>query len=173
MEKENLVRRYNLSVDTDSSCSLTALLVAIADRIIPGIQDNLRILLVSQIDSDEDSFVLAGEDEETRHRPEYTVTERVVKTDRCRNKALREQEGINHRSLRVYLICFLIVLLKAHESSSTTAIAKAVLSIQLSRAKDEAEEARLIAQRRSGTRGSDARKQLLKAEAKLSEYQER
>jgi len=65
------------------------------------------------------------------------------------------------------------VLLKALESLSTSAIAEAVFSIRLSRAKDEVEEARKIALRRSGTRGSEARKRLLKAEAVVAEYEQR
>ena len=63
--------------------------------------------------------------------------------------------------------------MKAYESSSPSAIAEAVFSIRLSRAKGEAEEAKKIAQRRSGTRGSVARKELLKAEALVSDYEQR
>ena len=154
----------------------TALLKAISERIIPGLPDNLRILLVSQIDHNDEASVLAGEDEGTQHDPELTVTERVVKSDRRREKALLEQQSF-YLSILVDFLSLLslayLALLKAFESTSITAIAEALFFIRLSRAKDEAEEARKIAQRRSGTRGSEARKQLLKAEAIVSEYEER
>jgi ATP-binding cassette subfamily F protein 3 len=69
------------------------LLKAISHRIIPGLPDNLRILLVSQIDDHDEAFLLAGEDDGMRHDPELTVAERVVKSDQRREKALREQQG--------------------------------------------------------------------------------
>jgi hypothetical protein len=56
-----------------------------------------------------------------------TITERVVKSDRRRERAMVEQQ----------------FLLKAHESSPS-AIPKAIFSVRLSRAKDELEDPRKI-----------------------------
>ena len=81
------------------------MLKAISNRIIPGLPDNLRILLVSQVDDEDDgndkddAFVLPGDDEETRSNPEFTVTERVVKSERRRERAILEQQGLPMRIL--------------------------------------------------------------------------
>ena len=108
-EKENLVGFININNQRHSLFAFpTALLVAISDRIIPGIPDNLRILLVSQVDIGEERFLLAGEDDKARYNSELTVTERVVKTDRRRNKALQEQEGFEpHRNFQQQYITIL------------------------------------------------------------------
>ncbi|KAF8881791.1 P-loop containing nucleoside triphosphate hydrolase protein [Infundibulicybe gibba] len=125
----------------------STLLKAIAERIIPGISDNLRILLVSQV---ADETVLSNQD------PDISIVDRVVKSDYRREKALGEYQ----------------LLMDGYEASSPSAIAQVVHAIRLSRARDELEEAEKIAQRRSGTRGSEARKQLLKAEANVSSLEE-
>jgi ATP-binding cassette subfamily F protein 3 len=159
----------------------TALLKAISDKIIPGIPDNLRILLVSQVDDTDDIplFSLQSEDEGAFRSSGITITERVVKSDRRRERAMAEQRG-SHPTCRPPFATFTncppyAALLKAHEasSSSASAIAEAVFTVRLSRARHEAEEARKIAQRRSGARGSEARKQLLKAEASVEELEDR
>lgn len=64
------------------------------------------------------------------------------------------------------------VLSKALDSTAD-ALAEAVALIKLSRSQDELEEAKKIALRRSGARGAEARKQLLKAEAKVLENEQR
>lgn len=63
--------------------SNTALLHAIADKLIPGLGKSLRILLVSQIE--DASAVVDSEGE--------TVLQHVVKGDKERVKAMREFEG--------------------------------------------------------------------------------
>ncbi|TFK35712.1 P-loop containing nucleoside triphosphate hydrolase protein [Crucibulum laeve] len=138
----------------------STLLTAISRRLIPGISDNLRILLVSQLEegSGEPSLTVSGENVETQTDPSISVTNHVVRSDRRRERALAEQH----------------FLLKAHESSASAFdIAKAVFSVRLLRANDELDEAKKIAQRRSGARGSEARKKLLKAEAKVVELKQR
>ena len=181
--KENQVRcRQSLHilerVVWSSFCWEKALLKAISDRLIPGIPDNLRILLVSQVDEKKDELIiLAGEDDGGAELdPGLRVTERVVKSDRRREKALMEQESLSLFQNKLDLVSSVFifsVLLKAHESSSPSAIHQAVLSVRLSREKNNLEEAGKIAQRRSGTRGSEARKQLLKAEAAVLELEQR
>ena len=152
-----------------------ALLRAIADKLIPGLPDNLRILLVSQIDDEEEGVVVSGEAEETQHDPDLTVTERVVKSDRRRERSMMEQQRLSiYLSCELHLIYLpILVLLKAYESTSPSAIAEAVFSIRLFRAEDELKDAHKISLKRSGTRGSEARKQLLKAEATVTEYKEK
>ena len=72
-----------------------ALLKAMSERLIPGIPDNLRILLVSQVDDEDGIFIPDGEDEQTQQDPEFTVTERVVKSDRRRERAMMEQQRLS------------------------------------------------------------------------------
>jgi hypothetical protein len=178
MERENPVRisiRMIYARHGVHRVHAKVLLKAIADKLIPGLPDNLRILLVSQVNDEDDGFLFAGDEEKTLHDPELTVTEHVVRSDRRRERAMAEQQR-----LFIYMtyIFYLIhpnstVLFKAYESSSSSAIPEAVFSIRLSRAKDELDDARKIALKRSGTRGSEARKQLLKAEATVTQYSER
>lgn len=99
MGKENLVSLifYLFLLDIKfTMLRAEALLKAIAEKLIPGLPENLRILLVSQVDDENDGFMLAGEDEETQHdpNPELTVTERVVKSDRRRERAMAEQQRL-------------------------------------------------------------------------------
>lgn len=78
------------------------MLKAIADKLIPGLPDNLRILLVSQVEDEEQVSILSGEDEQTQRDTELTVTERVVKSDCRREKALMEQQRLSY--LNRYII---------------------------------------------------------------------
>ena len=71
---------------------LEALMKAIADKLIPGLPDNLRILLVSQVHDEDEEFLLAGDDGNEPHDSRLTVTQRVVKSDRRREKAMKEQQ---------------------------------------------------------------------------------
>ena len=64
------------------SSSLPALLRAIADKLIPGIPENLRILLAGQVES-------ALQDADGK-ADELTVLRAVVRSDRKREVALRE-----------------------------------------------------------------------------------
>ncbi|KAJ7600806.1 P-loop containing nucleoside triphosphate hydrolase protein [Mycena floridula] len=128
----------------------STLLKAIADKIIPGIPQNLLILLVDQVEGSS-PFLRGNVDSQA------TVTQRVVDSDRRRLAAVSELD----------------VLTKAFESTAVDDLASAVASIKLERSKAELEEAQNIALRRSGARGAEARKQLLKAEAKVSDDQKR
>lgn len=88
MDKGNQVRLYismriryqSLIPDTQ----LEALLKAIAHKIIPGIPENLRILLVDQV---EDHV-----DEGGSSASQLTVTQTVVKSDRRREIAMKEHD---------------------------------------------------------------------------------
>jgi ATP-binding cassette, subfamily F, member 3 len=61
-----------------------ALLKSISERIIPGIPENLRILLVDQIESNT-ALLDSSKD--------LSVTEKVVRSDRRREGLLAEQQG--------------------------------------------------------------------------------
>ncbi|KAL1661330.1 P-loop containing nucleoside triphosphate hydrolase protein [Schizophyllum commune] len=124
----------------------STLLRAIADKLIPGIPENLRILLAGQVES-----APRDADEEA---DELTVLQAVVRSDRKREVALKE-----YRIL---------------ESATTLEDAgRAVADIELERARVELALARKVADRRSGARGSEARKALFAAEARLREAEER
>lgn len=87
-----------------------ALLKAIADKLIPGLPDNLRILLVSQVEDEGQASLLAGEDEQTQRDPELTVTERVVKSDWRREKAMMEQQRLSHIHHSNYFFSCILIL---------------------------------------------------------------
>ncbi|KZV85529.1 P-loop containing nucleoside triphosphate hydrolase protein [Exidia glandulosa HHB12029] len=131
----------------------STLLNVIGNKILPGIPENLRILLVSQIEGT-DPFVL---DAENTSMADYTVTQRVVASDKRRELAMREHKMIS----------------EALESGDLIEIATAVAMLQLERAEAELEDAKKIALKRSGARGKEARKDLLQAEANLAAAEER
>jgi ATP-binding cassette subfamily F protein 3 len=71
-----------------------ALLRAIAERIIPGIPQNIRILLVDQIEDNQvaDPGPVNG-DPARPSDPGITVTQKVVKGDRRREVAIAEHKS--------------------------------------------------------------------------------
>ena len=77
----------------------TALLKAIGERIIPGIADNLRIVLV-------------GQTEETPVDPndaslrDLTVTQQVVKSDKRREKLMKERQGSSSHKFNMRIRCW-------------------------------------------------------------------
>ncbi|EJD53221.1 P-loop containing nucleoside triphosphate hydrolase protein [Auricularia subglabra TFB-10046 SS5] len=131
----------------------STLLQAISKKLIPGLPENLGILLVSQIEGT-DPFSVDGD---KKNAGDYTVTQRVVMSDQRREDAMRE-----HR-----------VLSQALENGDVNDLAKAVATLELERSKIQLEDAKKIALKRSGARGADARKKLLQAEVKVTESEER
>lgn len=67
----------------------------------------------------------------------------------------------------------LIVLSAALDSNSLQDASDAVVSVRLGRAQWELGEAKKVALKRSGARGAQARKDLLKAEANVKKLEER
>jgi ATP-binding cassette, subfamily F, member 3 len=67
----------------------------------------------------------------------------------------------------------LAALSNAIESPSIAELSEAIAAIKLGRSLKDLEHAKKIALRRSGARGAEARKALLKAEAKVKEDEER
>lgn len=113
---------------------------AMADRIIPGLPNNVKILLVSQLETEQ--LVLSGSSDQA------SVLEAVLSGDRDRANTEREAEQLG----------------RALDSQDEGQIQQATSKILLQRAWEHLEEARKISSKRSGTRGAQARKDLLAAE---------
>ena len=70
-----------------------ALLRAVAQKLIPGIAENMRILLVDQVDESWLSeSARVGDDQDQLTIKDLSVTDRVVKSDVRRERALSEQK---------------------------------------------------------------------------------
>ncbi|KAH7107697.1 P-loop containing nucleoside triphosphate hydrolase protein [Auriculariales sp. MPI-PUGE-AT-0066] len=128
----------------------STLLKAMSEKIIPGIPENMRILLVSQVDGTDPS--IGGEPGKVA-----SVLQRVVSSDKRREMAMREQRILSH----------------ALEATEMDVITAALTSIRLERTQRDLVEAQKTANKRSGARGAEARKQLLKAEAEVAEAEKR
>lgn len=124
----------------------STLLKAIADGQVPGIPWSLRVLLLGQTRS-------SLEDEVDRLKlKEETVLQHVVRSDRVRERYLREAQ---------------ILSAAVNHASDPMAPVKAYRQVGHERLSRTVEEARQIAARRSGARGLKARKQLIEAEENL------
>ncbi|KAG8737784.1 hypothetical protein FRC10_007811 [Ceratobasidium sp. 414] len=117
----------------------STILKALAEKIIPGVPENIRILLVGQVD---DSLL-----DPTKSSAQATVVEVVVKSDSRREYAMWEYKTLS----------------TALESDSEIQLVEALVTLRHSRASKDLEIAQKIASKRSGTRGAEARKQLLAA----------
>ncbi|KAI0343208.1 P-loop containing nucleoside triphosphate hydrolase protein [Trametopsis cervina] len=126
----------------------STLLQAIADKLIPGISNGIRILLVSQVQ--DTSNALLSEDGDT------SVLQHVIHGDKKRSEAMKEFE----------------VLTRAVEATSITETQRIVSSIRLERLKKDLTEARKIATRTSGARGKKARAEEIAAEVRVKEAEE-
>ncbi|KAL1742978.1 P-loop containing nucleoside triphosphate hydrolase protein [Schizophyllum fasciatum] len=133
--KENV--HYGL-VGRNGEGKQVPLLKSIAEKLIPGIPDNLRIMLAGQVESM--SGTAAGASDE------LSVIQVVVRSDQRREAVLKEYHALE---------------------SVTTVEDAAITQVELYHAQAELDLARKTADRRSGTRGADARKALLAAEARL------
>lgn len=99
-----------------------------------------------------------------------TVTQKVIRSDRRRERAVSEHKGEHFLSCtELYAMTSILALLEAFESNSSTNLALVVASIKLARSKAALEEAKNVAVRRSGARGADARQQLLRVESRVAE----
>lgn len=121
----------------------STLLRALSDHLIPGLATNLNILLVSQLDSEMILDVLIKDKEEV-----VTVMDAVLQSDKQ----------------RVNLEKQVLELGKVLEKQEEKELHEVVSRILLEKAFEVLENARKISSKRSGTRGSIARKDLLEAE---------
>ncbi|TCD63191.1 hypothetical protein EIP91_005858 [Steccherinum ochraceum] len=124
----------------------STLLQSIADKLIPGLNKSLRVLLVAQI---EDGIQVVESEEES-------VLQHVVKGDRERMKAMKEFEALT----------------RAVESTKISETQKILAMIRVERRRAELEEAQKIALRTSGARGKKARGDEIKAEETLKQAEE-
>ncbi|KAJ1308009.1 hypothetical protein OPQ81_002080 [Rhizoctonia solani] len=126
----------------------STILKALADKIIPGVPENLRILLVGQV---EDALSLVSNEDKS----ESTVVQVVVRSDSRRETAMWE-----YKTLSTGL-----------ESEYETQLLEALVTLRHARALKQLELAQKVAAKRSGARGSDARKQLLVCEKQVAELE--
>ncbi|KAJ7740893.1 P-loop containing nucleoside triphosphate hydrolase protein [Mycena olivaceomarginata] len=122
------------------------LLTAIADKLIPGLNPSIRILLLSQV---EDSARAT----DTPGVGSISVLEHVVKGDKERQAAVEEFEALT----------------KATETTSLRETQRIVYGLRLDARRRELQEARKVASRRSGARGKEARLEEIKAEENLKQ----
>ena len=87
---------------------ITAIMKALADKIIPGVPENLRILLVGQVEDSPLGFNPSGD--QTR----LTVVEAVVQSDQRRESAVWEYKSTQ----RFILYPVIQIALTAGQSSS-------------------------------------------------------
>ncbi|KEP47757.1 ATP-binding ABC transporter [Rhizoctonia solani 123E] len=126
----------------------STILKALADKIIPGVPENLRILLVGQV---EGALSLVSNEDKT----ESTVVQVVVRSDSRRETTMWE-----YKTLSTGL-----------ESESEIQLLEALVTLRHARALTQLELAQKIAVKRSGARGADARKQLLVCEKEVAELE--
>ncbi|KAJ7368722.1 P-loop containing nucleoside triphosphate hydrolase protein [Mycena albidolilacea] len=124
----------------------STLLTAIADKLIPGLNPSIRILLLSQV---EDSARAT----DTPGVGSINVLEHVVKGDKERQAAVEEFEALT----------------KATETTSLRETQRIVYGLRLDARRRELQEARKVASRRSGARGKEARLEEIKAEENLKQ----
>lgn len=132
----------------------STVLRALAERRIPGVASNLRILLLGQTRVSSDL-----ETDTSAQSTDPSVLEYVTRSDAKRERALRD-------------LSLLSAAFEGHpsdaESSSTI-----VRQLQLQGLEDEEKEAQLTAARRSGARGAKARQALIAKEQAVEEARAR
>ena len=137
----------------------STLLKAMAERRIPGIPSNLRVLLLGQTRIDSDDGIET--DHESQVDDVQTVLQYVITRNAQRERVLREEKLLSE------------ALEDLADSSRT---AKVVRQLQYEQAERDLAQAHLIAARRSGARGSKARQELIikeraRDEAKLLQHE--
>ncbi|KAK0523295.1 hypothetical protein OC835_006300 [Tilletia horrida] len=130
----------------------STLLRAMADNLIPGLPPHLKIQLVSQLEVES----LATSNSTDQEDRVLSVIDVVLASDKQRHRLEREMQ----------------ILSTALETGSEEVVRKAVLNIELLRTKDELDDARRLALRRSGARGAAARQHLIQMEAKMERAKE-
>lgn len=125
----------------------STLLQAIGDGLIPGIPWSTKVLLLGQTR-------LNDEEEVGRSRAAETVLQYVVRSDRVRERYMREAEMLNEA---------------IENSRDVMALVRAYRRIQTERLALKLKEAHQIAERRSGARGKAARKELIRLEERYEQ----
>lgn len=131
----------------------STVLKALAERRVPGIAPNLRMVLLDQTmieKSQKDSLV--------HEKQGASVLENVIASDRLRQRLLDDSASLS-------------AVLQNIQADSTQ-IVSVHRRLQLEEAQRKLEEARLVAQHRSGARGAKARQVVLKEEAAVKNAEE-
>ncbi|EMD88680.1 hypothetical protein COCC4DRAFT_50322 [Bipolaris maydis ATCC 48331] len=131
----------------------STLLTAIADGLVPGIPSSTRILLLGQTGGPGLGRVTDGERLENE-----TVLQHVVRSDRVRERYVQEAMTLSNA---------------VENSIDPIAPVRAYRRIGHARLGLQLREGQLIAERRSGARGKQARKELVKLEELFQESEKR
>jgi ATPase subunit of ABC transporter with duplicated ATPase domains len=123
----------------------STVLRALAERRVPGVASNLRLLLLGQtrVSSDVEEAI-------TGQSSEQSVLEYVTRSDIKRERAVRDLSRLS-------------TVLESDVPNAED-ISHVVRQLQLEALEDEEKEAQLTAARRSGARGANARKGLIAKE---------
>jgi len=133
----------------------STVLKALADRKVPGIATNVRMLLLDQTmieNAQKKNSIPSGPGKD------LSVLENVVASDRLRQRLLDDAASLSDAL--------------QDSSSDPVKVVQAHRRLRLEQAQRDLEEARLVAKHRSGARGSKARQIELQKEAALKEAEQ-
>ncbi|KAI9474013.1 MAG: P-loop containing nucleoside triphosphate hydrolase protein [Benjaminiella poitrasii] len=128
------------------------LMRCLAENILVGLPQNLNILHISQLEDFDDST---------------TVVQEVLNADKKATIIIREYEALRA------VVGSQTTVNSNQSKSAQSAMNKAVFAIMQSRIKDRVDEASRLAAKRSGLRGREARKELVKIEKEYAEFCQR
>jgi ATP-binding cassette, subfamily F, member 3 len=132
----------------------STVLRALAERRVPGVASNLRLLLLGQTRVSSDL-----ETDEPAQRSEESVLAYVTRSDVKRERALKDLSRLS-------------AVLESNTTNAET-ISAVVRQIQLEALQDMEKEAQLTAARRSGARGAKARQELIAKEKAVEAAKDR
>lgn len=132
----------------------STVLRALAERRVPGVASNLRLLLLGQTRVSSDL-----ETDTSGQTIEQSVLEYVTQSDAKRERALRDLSRLS-------------AALEGHPSDAETS-SLVVRQLQLQALEDDEKEAQLTAARRSGARGAKARQALIAKEQAVEQARDR
>ncbi|EXJ92414.1 hypothetical protein A1O3_00965 [Capronia epimyces CBS 606.96] len=145
----------------------SSLLRALAEKRVPGVPSNIRLLLLGQTRVSSDALSDPVEVEGLSQTA--TVLEHVTRSDQIRERALKASKSMLNHSQP--LLWDLSVALE--EKTDSKKIVQTVRSLQVEAAQQELAEAQLVAARRSGARGLKARQLLIEKEKAVEEARRR
>ncbi|KAK5084412.1 hypothetical protein LTR05_005488 [Lithohypha guttulata] len=131
----------------------STVLKALAERRIPGISPDIRILLLDQtmLEQNQKYMLLSHEAEKK------SVLSNVVANDRVRQRLLDDSKKLSEELQQ--------------DSTDSTKLSRIYRQLEVEKAHRDLEAARLVADHRSGARGSKARQELLQKEAAVEQMQ--
>lgn len=131
----------------------STVLKALAERRIPGISPDIRILLLDQtmLEQNQKHMLLSHEAEKK------SVLSNVVANDRVRQRLLDDSKKLSEELQQ--------------DSTDSTKLSRVYRQLKVEKAHRDLEAARLVADHRSGARGSKARQELLQKEAAVEQMQ--